>query len=268
MAAVTETRRRLSLPTERVFYLTMSIALFATVFAGFARSFYLHFLFPAFPRPPETIFYIKGLIFTAWCVLLVVQASLILADRRALHRKLGVAGVGVAIAMVVTGVYGTLVAAARMPGGPVAVMPLSFLIIPLTDMVLFAILVAFGVVHRSSPQTHKRIMLIATIGLIVAGVTRLGGRLGRVAGPDRCLGSRLARPPASRHAWRGRRAGCDAGLAPRHRKLAAVAGILPLGGRPRSLRLPHVDAAGQRPIAGWGRDPAHVLISSGVRVST
>ena len=175
MAAVTETRRRLSLPTERVFYLTMSIALFATVFAGFARSFYLHFLFPAFPRPPETIFYIKGLIFTAWCVLLVVQASLILADRRTLHRKLGVAGVGVAIAMVVTGVYGTLVAAARMPGGPVAVMPLSFLIIPLTDMVLFAILVAFGVVHRSSPQTHKRIMLIATIGLIVAGVTRLPG---------------------------------------------------------------------------------------------
>ena len=175
MAAVTESRRRLSVPAERAFYLTMSIALFVPVFAGFARSFYLHFLFPAFPRPLETIFYVKGLFFTAWCVLLIVQTGLVATDRRPLHRRLGVAGVGIAIAMVAMGVYGTLVAAARAPGGPVEAMPLSFMVIPLTDMALFGTLVGFAVANRNNPQTHKRVMLIATIGLVVAGVTRLPG---------------------------------------------------------------------------------------------
>ena len=90
--------------SERRFYTFMSIAMLAVAYIGFARSFYLRPLFPEWPAPPEPIFYVHGLFFSAWCVLLVTQAMLIGAGRADVHRKLGIAGVVVAIGMVVLGI--------------------------------------------------------------------------------------------------------------------------------------------------------------------
>jgi hypothetical protein len=172
MVAVVD-RQRVALPAERVFYLSMAVVIFAAVFLGFARSFYLRFLFPDWPAPPERIFYIKGAIFTAWYVLLIVQAGLITLDRRGLHRGLGVLGACIAALMVITGIYGSLVAAARPPGIPgVTPMPLAFLVVPAVDMAMFAILVGLAIAKRNRPQTHKRLILIASIGLVVASVAR------------------------------------------------------------------------------------------------
>lgn len=175
MAAVTQARPHTGIPAERIFYLSMAIAVFAVVLVGFARSFYLRFLFPTWPAPSEAIFYVKGAIFTAWYLLLIAQAALIAADRRPLHRRLGVAGAVLAALMVVTGLYGTLVAAARLAGGATDPMPLSFMVIPIADMVLFGALVGCAIWKRNNPQTHKRLMLIASISLVVAGFTRWPG---------------------------------------------------------------------------------------------
>jgi hypothetical protein len=175
MAAVTQGRPQTGVPAERVFYLSMSIAIFAVIFVGFARSFFLRFLFPAWPAPSEPIFYVKGVIFSAWYVLLIVQASLVAADRRPLHRRLGVLGAAIAALIVVTGLYGSLVAAARPAGGAVGPMPLSFLIVPFVDMALFAVLVGCAIAKRNTPQTHKRLMLIASVSLVVAGFARWPG---------------------------------------------------------------------------------------------
>jgi hypothetical protein len=172
MVAVAE-RQRVTLPAERVFYLSMAVVLGAAVLVGFARSFYLRFLFPDWPAPPERIFYIKGAIFTAWYALLIVQAGLIALDRRSLHRRLGALGACIAALMVITGIYGSLVAAVRLPGIPGAPpIPLEFLAVPMFDMAMFAILVGLAIAKRSRPQTHKRLMLIASISLVVAGVAR------------------------------------------------------------------------------------------------
>jgi hypothetical protein len=175
MAAVTHTRMSAGASSERVFYLSMALAIFAVVFVGFARSFFLRFLFPTWPSPSEPVFYIKGVIFTAWYVLLVVQAALVTADRRPLHRRLGVLGAVIAALMLITGLYGTLVAAARPVGGAVDPMPLSFMAIPFVDVTLFGALIACAIWKRNSPQTHKRLMLIASISLLVAGFARWPG---------------------------------------------------------------------------------------------
>src|SRR5260370_10052945 len=47
--------------------------------------------------------------------------------------------------------------------------PLSFLTIPLGDMLVFAILVGSAFYFRRRADTHKRLMLLATIGILACG---------------------------------------------------------------------------------------------------
>jgi hypothetical protein len=115
-------------------------------------------------------------VFAAWPVLLLVQASLVGAGRTALHRKLGVYGVVLAAAMVVLGVYASILAAQRPSGFVgVAAPPLVFLLVPLTDMLLFPAFVTLAVVKRREAQAHKRLMLLASMNLMTAAVGRFPG---------------------------------------------------------------------------------------------
>jgi len=51
--------------------------------------------------------------------------------------------------------------------------PLSFLTIPLGDMLVFGILVGAALYFRRRADTHKRLMLLATIAILPAAVARL-----------------------------------------------------------------------------------------------
>lgn len=161
---------------ERRFYTGMAVAMLLAVFVGFSRSFFLRPIFPAWPSPSEPIFYVHGAVFTAWCVLLVVQTSLVSAGRTPQHRRLGVAGAVLAATMVVLGVHASLLAA-RRPTGFVGVdaPPLEFLLIPVADMVLFAGFVTLAVLKRRDLQAHKRYMLLASTSLMTAAVGRWPG---------------------------------------------------------------------------------------------
>jgi len=51
--------------------------------------------------------------------------------------------------------------------------PLSFLVVPLGDMFVFAILVGAGFYYRRRADVHKRLMLLATISILAAAIARL-----------------------------------------------------------------------------------------------
>lgn len=159
---------------ERRFFLTMSVLMLATVLAGFARSFFLRPWFPDHPAPPEGVFYLHGAIFTGWYLLLITQSTLITSGRVATHRALGRAGGVFAALMVVLGSYVALLGAGRKGGFiDASVLPLPFLAIPLTDMLIFCVLVACAIAKRNVAQTHKRLMLIASAVMLEAAVARL-----------------------------------------------------------------------------------------------
>jgi hypothetical protein len=163
---------------ERRFFTGMALAILATVIVGFSRSFFLRPLFPDWPSPSETIFYVHGGAFTAWIVLLVAQASLVAGGRTELHRKIGPFSAVLAVAMVVVGTLGALIAARRATGFvQVPVPPLQFLAIPIFDMILFATFVWLAIAQRRNPQTHKRWMLLATVNLVTAAIARWPGVL-------------------------------------------------------------------------------------------
>ena len=173
--------------SERNFFTGMTLAIALGVFVGFSRTFFLRPMFPeaAEIAAPEPYFYYHGIVFTAWIVLLVAQAWLIRTRSVAMHRKLGMAGLGLAAVLVVMGVYGALLAANR-PGGFIGIpmSPEAFLIVPLLDMALFALFVGLAAHWRNRPQTHKRLMLFATLSICQAAFVRISPPfLGEFAGP-------------------------------------------------------------------------------------
>jgi uncharacterized membrane protein YozB (DUF420 family) len=159
--------------SERRFFTGIAVATLLTVLIGFSRSFFLRPLFPDWPSPSEGIFYVHGAAFAAWIVLLVVQTSLVAGGRTSLHRTIGPLGAVLAATMVVLGTVAALTAAQRATGFVgIPVPPLQFLAVPLFDMALFATFTALAIARRRDAQSHKRLMLLATVNLVTAAIAR------------------------------------------------------------------------------------------------
>ena len=166
---------------DRVFYGGMGVLLAAIAVAGFAPTFYLRSWFGAPPTVAGTteltpLAQFHGAVYTSWMVLFTVQTSLIASRRVKVHRRLGIAGAVLAAIMIVVG-YMTATAAARRGASPPGAEPLSFLVVPLFDLVLFAVFITAALLRRRDKETHKRLMLLAYISIIAAGVARLPGIL-------------------------------------------------------------------------------------------
>src|SRR5260370_9642898 len=157
-------------PRDRFFYTAMAVVAASLVFAGFARAYYLRPLFTHAPLKP--LLHFHGFLFTCWLVLVLAQVTLVAAKRTDLHRRLGVAGGVLAALMVVVGPI-VAIHSARGEFSPLAPDALSFLVVPLFDILVFATLVAAALYYRRQPQTHKRLMLVATFALLPAAVGRL-----------------------------------------------------------------------------------------------
>jgi hypothetical protein len=160
-----------SLPGRRydhIFFSGMALLLLITVVVGFAPTYYLAGIFRA--PLPSPIIHVHGALFSCWILLLLIQTSLVSAGRVDIHRRLGIAGFVLACTMVVVGLLAATNALVRNfpPGRD----PLAFFIIPVTDMIVFPVLIAFAFRARSNPAVHKRIILVATIALMTAPLAR------------------------------------------------------------------------------------------------
>ncbi len=154
---------------ERLFYTGMVVAIVITVFAGFSRTFYLRPYFQTQPLIPLLV--LHGVVFSSWMVLLITQTTLIATKRTRTHMRLGIAGGVLATLMIVIGTVTALVRA-KGPSPVPDVNQLSFLTIPLGDILVFAILVSAAFYFRRQADVHKRLMLLATIGILPAAVAR------------------------------------------------------------------------------------------------
>ena len=142
------------------------------VFVGFSRSYYLKGLYGT-PELPA-LFHVHGLLFTSWMVFLLVQTGLVASRRTSVHRRLGVAGGVLALAMTVAAMAMTMDMARRSAAAP-TVDGLAFTIVPFFTVIVFPVLVGTALLYRRQPEVHKRLMLIATLELVTAGVARIPG---------------------------------------------------------------------------------------------
>jgi len=154
---------------DHLFFSGMALAMLATVFVGFAHSYFLAGVFKA--PLPNLLIHLHGAAFSCWILLLVTQTSLVSAGRVDLHRRLGIAGFLLGCAMVILGVLAATDSLARN-AGPAGRDAQAFYIVPMMDMVIFATLLFFAFRARRDSSAHKRVIYIATTGLLIAAIAR------------------------------------------------------------------------------------------------
>jgi hypothetical protein len=173
MATVAARPRRLR-RTDDLFFWGMAVVSLIVILVGFARTYFLAGVFWA--PLPNRLLHIHGAVFTLWMVLFVTQIALVTARRLPLHRRIGLFGFSLAVAMIVLGLLAggdRLARHSREPDKNETLEDVrSFYAVPMGDMVMFAAFVSLGYRHRNHPGAHKRLMLFATFALLDAGFDR------------------------------------------------------------------------------------------------
>src|ERR1700730_5423505 len=154
---------------ERIFFSSMAMLLCAVVFVGFSPTYFRAGMLRA--PLPSPILHVHGAVFTLWMVLYLVQTTLISARRVAWHRSLGTVAFCLPPVMIILGV----IAAIDALGRKVSIGPLDPAVssaIPLIGIVGFTIVIYASWRARRKPDAHKRLILLATIGLVEAAFGR------------------------------------------------------------------------------------------------
>lgn len=155
---------------HRSFYLAMGLVCALITVVGFAPHY---FFMRSAERPPLTpLLHIHAGTFTAWIALFTVQAGLIRADRREWHRRLGLFAALLAIVMLLAGTM-TALESASTGRAPRGLTPATHLLNGLAQFLVAGCFLAIGFALRRHREAHKRLMLLATIGMLGPAINRI-----------------------------------------------------------------------------------------------
>lgn len=162
------------------FYPGFGLLALAAVVIGFSTTYYLPMVRRSFAAPP--VVHLHGALCLAWVLLFIGQALLVRNQRTRLHRRLGQAGLPIALGILVTGM-GTALWATERDRESVAT-AFTTMIGTLTSLTIFAAFVASGVAMRRKPDWHKRLMMLATIVVLWPAYFRFRHLLPWVPSPE------------------------------------------------------------------------------------
>jgi hypothetical protein len=146
------------------FFLAMGVAFLAVALAGFMGTYFVPMVRRGFHAPP--IVHVHGALLFGWLLLFIGQAWRVRQRRMLQHRQWGWSGAVMCLAIVASGVGVGLFATRRdlaAGGGDFA---LGQFVNILIEMLLFGALVAAAVAMRRNGESHKRLLLLATISAL------------------------------------------------------------------------------------------------------
>src|SRR5664279_4379549 len=154
----------------RYFYFSMSLVFAVLVVWGFSRTVDASLLHASPPRP--LLLWFHGAAFSTWVVFFIAQSALVRVHKVSVHRLLGWFGSGLAAVMVALGFS----IAPVMTRFDTVVLhqtdAAQFIAIPFYDMVAFGTLMGLAIYWRKRPDYHRRLVFIASCGLMDAAVGR------------------------------------------------------------------------------------------------
>jgi FtsH-binding integral membrane protein len=156
---------------DKYFYFSMSLLVAAIVVWGFSHTVNQNLLHASPPRP--LLLWFHGGAFSTWVLFFILQSTLVRTHNVKWHRFFGWFGAGLATVMVPLGVTVAIVmgrfdtAVLHEPGSD------AFLIVPLYDMLAFGVLIGLAVFWRRKSELHRRLIFIATCGLLDAAYGRI-----------------------------------------------------------------------------------------------
>jgi len=150
---------------DDVFFPGVALLLLAIALVGFAPSYFFRGMI--FAKLPNGFVHIHGALFVSWILLLIAQNALVSVRKIKLHKSLGIFGVILPPLMIVFGSL-TLFEFIRRngPGSGKLV-----LIGDVEELVLFGVLVTWGLLARRDAASHKRLIL-ATMAIMGPALIR------------------------------------------------------------------------------------------------
>jgi hypothetical protein len=173
---VNVTAENLERPLPRRFFQMMAAILLVLVLVAFTPTFYFAERFGAGGYPVYLV--LHGLLLTLWFIVLFVQSTLVAEGRVRLHRRLGIVAAMIGVAVVPAGFAAALGFPARLvtaEGENAAVVERLGLVVwgNVGMLVAFSLLFGGALLVRRDHGWHRRLMLIAGIGLTGPAFARI-----------------------------------------------------------------------------------------------
>jgi hypothetical protein len=156
---------------HRSFVLWIALAIALVVIAAFAPIYWLRFS----RHDPNLTWLVNlhGLAMFAWITLLITQVSLVRRRNVSLHRRLGGIGAALAVTMAVLGVIVVIHGAERHAHGDPRLFGLMLVAFDGLSLLVFLMLVSVAILLRKRSDYHRRLILLATLGLLGPAFGRL-----------------------------------------------------------------------------------------------
>ena len=190
MATVTAPIAR---PNEDRIFIGLAALCAGIAILGFAPTYWMQLPAGTFVGSP--LVHLHGLLFTAWTLFFISQATLIATGRTSNHRAWGLVGIALASAMLFTGVAVATAGLQHRIDQGYAEAGRAFFIVPMSAVSLFAVFVTAAILNRRRSDWHKRFMLVATASLLNAAIARFFFLAATGGGPGMRPGMGPPRPP-------------------------------------------------------------------------
>ena len=152
------------------FYVHIAAACMLVAVVGFAPTYWVP-LFRGTLNIPA-ISHVHAAVFYSWTLLFLVQTWLAANRKLTRHREWGVVGVALATTMVFVGLAAAITSLKQSTADGFGDAVRAFTIIPISGLFFFVALFAWALIKVRQRETHKRLMLVATVSLLQAAVGR------------------------------------------------------------------------------------------------
>jgi hypothetical protein len=159
-------------PSDRSLFLTAAILFPLTVLVGYFRSYYFSAFFDVKPLA-NALVHVHAVVMTVWVVYFTAQIALIRSKNVKLHMTMGMAGIALAVLVVVVGLVTAYDSHLVRGTAPPGMNPHVFFAIPVADMLLFVIFFGGAIYYRKRPAEHKSLMLMTAFNFLPAAVARI-----------------------------------------------------------------------------------------------
>jgi hypothetical protein len=169
MAANANILRRVS---DRRLFLAAAIGFPALVVLGYFKTYYFSALFDV-KALPNALVHVHAIVMTLWVAYFVAQVALIRSKNVKLHMTMGMAGVVLAVIVVIVGMATAYDSQVVRGSAPAGLDPHIFFIIPVSGMLMFVLFFAGAIYYRKRPAEHKTLMLMTAINFLPPALARI-----------------------------------------------------------------------------------------------
>jgi hypothetical protein len=161
-----------SVPLRRPgFFFGFAIGCALVAFLSFVPTYWLPLLSGSLRISP--LVHLHAALQFGWVLLFVAQAGLAGSGRIGMHRVLGPFGVMLAAAMLVFGVIAAVSSYNVQAAAGHAEQARAFMVAPISNVLFFAVCVVIAASHFRQPEIHKRLMVLATVSVLVPAIARV-----------------------------------------------------------------------------------------------